>query len=155
MFSILRRTIYSCTLFIFTILCVCLCGPRLGCFIFNCPITGTGFFETYICMYVCMNRFIFVNMPVYTYYLLYSLKQMKYYVNQLLLFKYWNLGGYNRLNMWLKLGRYERNVWGWKTDEILRLILCGIEMCGTDSLYKISKAGNILFVLYVCMYIHV
>jgi hypothetical protein len=32
-----------------------------------------------------------------------------------------------------KWGRYEMNVWGWKTDEI-RLILCGTEMGGTHSL---------------------
>jgi len=50
------------------------------------------------------------------------------------LLKYCNLGGYNWLYIWLKWGRYEMNVWDWKTDEIIRLILCGIEMGGTHSL---------------------
>ena len=33
---------------------VCMSCPVLTCFIFSCPVRGTGFFETYVCMYVCM-----------------------------------------------------------------------------------------------------
>ena len=38
---------FSCLLFL-----VCTCCPVLTCSIFSCPMTDTGFFETYICMYV-------------------------------------------------------------------------------------------------------
>jgi len=57
-----------------------------------------------------------------------------FYVNQPILFKYCNLGGYNWLYIWLKWGRYEMDVLDWKADEMIRLILCGMEMGGTHSL---------------------
>ena len=44
------------------------------------------------------------------------------------------------------------NVWGSTTDEMIRLILCGMEMGWNSHTIK-RKAGIILFVLYVYMYV--
>jgi hypothetical protein len=41
-----------------------------------------------------------------------------FYVNQLILFKYCNVGGYNWLYIWLKWGRYEMDVWNLLTIKI-------------------------------------
>ena len=71
-----------------------MCCPVLTCFIFSCPVTGTEFTYVRIGLYSCTcPEYILPIIQLKTDEGCDKLVMLMFYINQLILFKYWNLGG--------------------------------------------------------------